>query len=178
LREEQTGVFYFEKEEKDVELISEKHIAFLKEQVAQNPLKRARICLHKDPSDLLHGMLIVHAEGAYIRPHRHSFSEELTLIIEGEGDLVFFDNAGTVTHVEQVSSKGDGGIFLVRLSPFVWHTFLLRTSFLVSYESLLGPFSSKNSERASWSPVEGTPECKIYCQDLEQKINLLRRKEA
>ena len=56
-----------------------------------DPDKRARICLHKDDSELVHEMIIVIYEGSEIIPHRHIDKSESYHIIEGELKIVFFD---------------------------------------------------------------------------------------
>ena len=36
-----------------------------------NPRKRIRICTHPNIEDNMHEMIIVHASGAYVIPHKH-----------------------------------------------------------------------------------------------------------
>ncbi|MBU1910629.1 MAG: WbuC family cupin fold metalloprotein, partial [Verrucomicrobia bacterium] len=66
-------------------------VEWLKQQADRNPRRRIRLCAHQDPNDLIHEMLIVHAQMTYIRPHKHLTRIESFHVIEGEADVVMFD---------------------------------------------------------------------------------------
>ena len=61
-----------------------------------NPRKRIRICTHPDIGDNIHEMIIIHASGAYITPHKHIGKSESFHIIEGVLLVVIFDILSTV----------------------------------------------------------------------------------
>ena len=63
----------------------------LKQKAKKNPRKRIRICVHKDKKDKIHEMLIVHEKSCYVRPHKHINKVESFHIIEGEVDILLFD---------------------------------------------------------------------------------------
>jgi len=67
----------------------------LKDAALADPVGRARLCLHLDHESLVHQMVIVFTEWSYVRPHRHSSKTESFHAIEGEFDVIFFNEAGT-----------------------------------------------------------------------------------
>ena len=58
----------------------------------KNPRQRARYCTHSLVDDEVHEMVIYHKEGTYIRPHKHIGKTESFHLIDGEADVVFFDD--------------------------------------------------------------------------------------
>ena len=85
-------VFYFKK---NISFINRKHINFLKKKVSLSNKKRVRICLHKENSKL-HEMIIVLSKDTYIRPHKHINKPESLHVIEGNADVIFFNDLGKV----------------------------------------------------------------------------------
>src|SRR5687767_10943614 len=61
--------------------------------------KRARICAHPSAADPLHEMIICLDRGTYIRPHRHAGKSESFHIIDGELDVVLFEDDGAIREV-------------------------------------------------------------------------------
>lgn len=123
-----------------------------------SPRSRARICLHHDVDDGVQQMVIAFYRDAYVRPHRHLGKSESYHLIEGELELVFFDDAGEPSRRVRMSPLGDGGTFLYRLSNSLWHTFLPLSEFVVIHEISEGPFRDEGSEFAPWGPEESDAE--------------------
>ena len=134
--------------------IGANEIEFLKRQALSSPRKRARICAHKSKDDLLHEMVIVISAASYIHPHRHLNKSESFHIIEGEVDVVVFDNAGAIADVIELGSLGSGRSFYYRLSESIFHTLLIRTDFLVVHEVTNGPFARDGTVLAPFAPLE------------------------
>jgi len=129
-------------------------VALLKRQAQANPRKRARICAHKTNEDTLHEMVIAIAAGSYIHPHRHVGKSESFHIVEGEVDIIVFDEAGVIVDIVDMGALGSGRKFYYRLSESAFHTLLLRTEFLVVHEVTNGPFLQDRTVLAPFAPRE------------------------
>jgi cupin fold WbuC family metalloprotein len=146
-------------------------IAELKRASLSTPRKRIRICTHPDTSDLLHEMLIVHAAGAYVRPHKHEGKSESMHVLEGEADVVFFDDAGGVRDVVPLGPYASPRRFYYRVDTPVFHTLLIHSDFLVFHEVTNGPFRREETVFAPWAPEEAdAAACEKFLAALEQSL--------
>jgi cupin fold WbuC family metalloprotein len=114
-------------------------------------------------------MLICLARNCYIRPHRHRKTES-ALVLRGECDLVLFDEQGEIQDVRTLSAAGSGRAFFMRLSEPTYHTYLLRTDFLLFLETTPGPLDRSLTEFAPWAPAETSP-FESYQQDLQSRVH-------
>lgn len=143
-------------------------IAALKQQALRNPRRRCRLCAHKDVQDRLHEMFLVMARDIYIRPHKHTGKAESWHVIEGEADIVFFDEAGVVTECFPVAQ---GGTRYFRVDDPRYHTQIIRTEFVVVHEVTTGPFNRADSEFAPWAPTEtDLPAVAAYWENLKRNV--------
>lgn len=126
----------------------------LKQSLAASALGRSRICAHKDPADLLHEMLIALARTTYIRPHKHFGKSESFHIIEGQLDVVLFNDAGEISQLIPMGDISSGRIFYYRLSDPVYHTLVIRTELVVLHEITNGPFKREDTVFAPWAPED------------------------
>jgi cupin fold WbuC family metalloprotein len=132
----------------------DEEITFLKQQAQANSRKRARICAHKTNDDSLHEMVIAISAASYIHPHRHIKKSESFHIVEGEVDVVVFDEAGAIIDVLELGEAGSGRKFYYRLSESAYHTLLIRSDFLIVHEVTNGPFDHSRSVLAPFAPPE------------------------
>jgi cupin fold WbuC family metalloprotein len=135
-----------------------------------NARKRARLCAHPDSTDRLHEMLIVLDRGTYIRPHRHANKAESFHIIEGELDVVIFQDDGTVREVVRMGPYGSGRAFYYRIMEPCYHSVLVNTPHALFHETTNGPFDCNGTEFAPWSPAEGEPAAAVYAESLRNSI--------
>jgi cupin fold WbuC family metalloprotein len=138
---------------------------------AGSPRKRARLCAHPSPADALHEMLICLARETYVRPHRHAGKSESFHIIEGELDVVLFDDAGAVRDVIAMGPYQSGRAFFYRLMEPCFHTVLVKTPFALFHETTNGPFDAADTEFAEWSPPEGGTAAGEYIDRLRGEIS-------
>jgi cupin fold WbuC family metalloprotein len=129
-------------------------IAELKRAAAGNPRRRIRLCAHAGVDDRLHEMLIVHTRDTYVRPHKHIGKSESFHVIEGEVDVVIFDDDGDVTEVIQMGTIASGRPFFYRIATPLFHTLLIRSAELVFHETTNGPFNRADTVFAPWAPDE------------------------
>lgn len=142
-------------------------LAQVKADAAREPLRRARLCLHPDAAHPLHEMVIAFTRESYVRPHRHKNKCESMHIIEGELDVVFFDDAGKESSRIRMGPVGTGKTFYYRLTNSQWHTVLLRTDVAVIHETTNGPFNAADNEFAPWSPE---PSDAAACAEFNRRL--------
>jgi cupin fold WbuC family metalloprotein len=120
--------------------------------LAQSAKGRVRICGHPDVDDRVHEMIIVLARGGYIQPHRHRDKSESFHIIEGELDIVVFDEGGAVLETIAMGPYGSDRLFFYRMNASLFHTVIVRTPHVIFHETTTGPFRADETEFASWAP--------------------------
>jgi cupin fold WbuC family metalloprotein len=157
--------------------IGKDEIDFLKRQAAANPRGRARICAHKSNQDPLHEMVIAITAQSYIHPHRHVGKSESFHIVEGEVDIVVFDEGGGIVDIIGLGAIGSGRKFYYRLSENWFHTLLVRTDFLVVHEVTNGPFVREKTLLAPFAPVEEDRDAvRDYITRIAQRAAHFRRR--
>ncbi|MBP7830249.1 MAG: WbuC family cupin fold metalloprotein [Kiritimatiellae bacterium] len=143
----------------------------LKRQADLNPRRRIRICAHEDPGEPIHEMLIVHAHMTYVRPHKHLTRIESFHVIEGEADMVMFDERGGTARVIRMGPYGSGLPFYYRLAEPVYHTLLIYTPHLVFKEVTNGPFNRCDTAFPAWAPEDGQGAAvEDYLKDLQERV--------
>lgn len=125
----------------------------LKDAARVSPTGRARYCFHESTQSVVHDMLIAFAGRGYVRPHRHLRKAETLHAIEGDFDVVVFDDAGRETRRIPMGPAG-GRMLLYRMPAGVWHTLLPLADIVLLHEVTQGPFVAEETEYPSW---EGGP---------------------
>lgn len=160
--------------EDQVVKIARQDIDFLINRAKCNKRKRIRLCTHKDIDDKVHEMFIIHYKDAYIRPHKHLEKSESFHIIDGLVDTILFDEDGKVIDVIQMGDYSSGYKFYCRISKPFYHTFLIRSDFLVFHETTKGPFKRSDSIFAPWAPDETDISAqKKFLKHLTQEVKIL-----
>ena len=141
--------------------------------------RRVRLCAHPAAGDALHEMLIVHARDAYIRPHRQRAGKSESLhMIEGELDVLLFDEAGAVVTVMAMGEFRSGKQFYYRVAEPFYHTVLIRSDPAVFHETTNGPFHPGDTEFAPWAPEESDVSAvTAFMASLERRVRQLERSE-
>jgi len=129
-------------------------VDFLKSAALKNPRERIRLCGHRDKSDSVHEMVIVHTRGTYVRPHKHLGKSESFHVIEGNADVVIFNDSGSVLDVVPTGPREADRNFFYRLSEPLFHTLLIDSPFFVFHETTRGPFVREETVFAPWSPAD------------------------
>lgn len=138
-----------------VVLVDGRDVAALKAEALRNPRQRIRLCAHENVDSALHEMIIVHSRDTYVRPHKHFGKSESFHVIEGEVDVVLFDDDGGVTEVIQMGDARSGRPFFYRIATPIFHTLLIRSEVLVFHETTGGPFRRADTSFAPWAPADG-----------------------
>ena len=155
----------------DISEISDDDIELLKSRATAHPDRKARLCAHRSVEDALHEMIIVHASGAYIRPHRHRRKTESFHVVEGELLVVIFEEDGQVRRSIEMAPPGSGKAFYYRLNESLFHTALPISDWIVFHEVTNGPFDRTETEFADWAPIEQDRQgAKDYLRHLQNEI--------
>lgn len=134
--------------------VGQQDVAVLKEGARTTERRRIRLCAHKTTDDTLHEMIIVHPQGAYVRPHKHLGKVESVHVIEGSVDVVVFDETGDIVEVIRLGDYSSGRRFYYRMPEACFHTLLIRSEWLVFHEITNGPFKKSDTVFPPWAPEE------------------------
>lgn len=169
IRKDTDEVFYTDS---SIAKVDKKTIQWLKDVAFSNKGKRSRLCAHKDVSDdMIHEMLIVHAKGTYVPPHKHIGKTESFHIIEGSADIIIFDEKGEIREVIPLGEYLSGKYFYYRISQAFYHTLLITSDIIVFHEATRGPFNKKDTAYASWAPNGIDPDAsRDYMRQLKEKV--------
>jgi cupin fold WbuC family metalloprotein len=136
-----------------------------------NARRRMRLCAHFAPTDAVHEMLIIHTPETYVRPHKHLAKSESFHVMEGQADVVLFDDDGRVAHVIAMGDYASGASFYYRLADPVYHGLVIRAPTFVFHESTNGPFDRSQTVFPSWAPADGDQRAiDAYLRQLNQAI--------
>lgn len=138
-----------------------------------SPRGRKNYNYHTHTADPLQRLLNAMEPGTYIRPHKHENPDKREVFIAFRGKLcvVEFDSEGNIT--DHTILDWAAGMPAVEIAEKTFHTVISLQSGSVAYEVKDGPYHPNDDKCfASWAPAEGTPESKIYLEELIQKLSL------
>lgn len=125
----------------------------LKQIACGNQRKRARFCIHNDISDPVHEMFIFHRKGTYVRPHKHLSKAESFHFVEGEADVLLFDEQGNLNKVINLGKYESGKCFFYRIPESCYHTQIFKQD-TIFHEVTKGPFEKSKTVFPDWAPDE------------------------
>ena len=134
--------------------INQKDISFLKANIKNTEKKRIRLCTHMNEQENLQEMFIALSKETYIRPHKHLNKAESLHVLEGEADVVFFDEKGKITKIISLSKNLSKHYFYYRINEPTYHTFIVKSDIFIFHETTHGPFNKSETLYAPWSPQE------------------------
>lgn len=130
----------------------------LKFQAETNERRRAHFNVHKTYQDVVQRLFIAMMPDSYVRPHRHiqPHKWEFFMVLEGELDILFFDDESEGQLVERITLKAGGETSGVEIPPNVWHATVCHSP-VVFMEVKQGPYKATDDKGfAPWSPEEGS----------------------
>ena len=144
----------------------------LVEKAKKSTRKRARICIHNNNESTLHEMFIAKLNNTYVRPHKNLNKSKSFQLLEGEMDLVIFDNFGNIKDLIKMSSHGQDSVFFYRLTITCFHSLIIKTDYAIFKETITGPFNNSDTIYAEWAPLEDDKhKVKIYMNRIVKDIN-------
>jgi cupin fold WbuC family metalloprotein len=132
--------------------------------------KRARLCLHHDPDEPLHEMVIVFHRDTVVRPHRHHAKSESFHIVFGELDVVLFDDYGVPTRRIEMGPGGSGKVQIYRLNRPIWHAVIVRSEYACIHEVTNGPFRAEDNDFAPWAPEADEP-LRLFLAEAVERLS-------
>ena len=108
-------------------------------------------------------------QDSYMQPHLHPGEEKIENIhlIEGRVAALFFDDIGKITRCTILEK---GGLELIEVPAFTWHTYIMLTERAITYETMMGIYKPETWKRfAEWAPQEDTVESVAYLTFLKQE---------
>lgn len=142
----------------DISLAGKSIIKKLKLLASKSPKKRARFCAHQNNQDSIHEMLIVLKEGTYIQPHAHQGKTESFQVIEGQAEILIFDDKGAIKKRIVISGEDPVHPFYYRLNTNYFHTVVVKSEYFTFFETTNGPWNPNQSIYAHWAPSEDAPD--------------------
>ena len=136
----------------DVIVVDAEWIERVKDSARRQPLRRARLNLHRSDDDQVQEMLIAFCRDTLNAPHRHLAKSESLHALEGRALICFFGDDGTVTKRLTIGGPDTGLPPLYRLSSPRWHTVIPLDEIVVVHEVTMGPFRREQDIVPSWMP--------------------------
>jgi cupin fold WbuC family metalloprotein len=156
--------------------IQQADLSELRERLCRSKSGRVRFSAHPGVDDTLHEMLILLQKGNYVRPHSHPGKSESFHIIDGQVDVIVFDETGQITQLIRMGDYQSGKTFYYRLNKPLFHTVLVRSQTALFHETTNGPFSKGETVFPPWAPPENSGEAAAYLRQLEEKLNDFMKK--
>ena len=125
--------------------------------------------LHKPGAEFNRGINFM-MEDTYMQPHLHPGEEKIEkmYLIQGRFAVIFFNNYG---QIDQIASLEKGKLENIEIPAFTWHTYVMLSENVVSYETMMGKYDPETWKiLADWAPAEDTEESIIYLCGLKQKV--------
>src|SRR5262245_27404782 len=122
----------------DVVEIAGADVLALGRRTAESPRRRSRLCAHRDPEERLHEMFICLQQDTYVRPHKHARKVESFHIVQGEVDVLIFNEEGLIQQVLSLGEFRSQKPFYYRLTVPAFHSVLPRTPLVFFHETTNG----------------------------------------
>jgi cupin fold WbuC family metalloprotein len=151
-----------------IKTITSDNLNTLAGKAAQTPRLRAHLNVHESLDAAVQRLFVATEPGTYMRPHRHPESHkwEFFLVLEGEIDLLIFNDAGQVI---QRTSMSPTATRAVEIPPDAWHAYVCMQSGTVALEVKQGAYiPTPEHDFAPWSPAENTAEVADYLAWMRQ----------
>ena len=123
---------------------------------SQAPRLRANLNVHESLDAAVQRLFIATEPGTYMRPHRHPEAHkwEFFMVLQGQLDLLIFDDAGNLT---QRIIMSPGATPAVEIPPNTWHAYVCMQSGTIGLEVKQGAYvPTPEHDFAPWSPAENT----------------------
>lgn len=136
--------------------------------LADGSEKRRYPKLLHSPGDEFNRVFNFMMQDSYMQPHLHPGEEKIEkiYIVRGKVAALFFDDQGAV---EKCTMLEIGGIELIEVPAFTWHTYVMLTDCAVTYETMMGVYAPSTWKKfAAWAPQEGAVGCAGYLDALKR----------
>jgi len=152
----------------DIPQLSQEEISDYLARAANSEKRRFPKLLHS-PGDEFNRVFNFIIEDSYMQPHLHPGPEKIEVIhiVQGRLAVLYFDDHGVV---DDCMLLQNGGVELIEVPAFRWHTYVMLTEHAITYETMMGVYRPETWKRmAEWSPSESTAESHEYLNSLRRK---------
>ena len=142
--------------------VSAKQLSALSDEAKNSKRKRSHLNTHPGPDAAVQRLFIAMEPDTYIRPHRHPQAEkwEFFVLINGEIDVIIFDDSGAVSDRIELSSTA---MRTVELEPNTWHSYVCKKRGSVALEVKEGAYiTTAAGDFANWAPAEDADGAEEY----------------
>lgn len=139
------------------------------QKAADSSRRRYPKIMHQ-PGDEFNQVFNFMMEDTYMQPHLHPGKEkvEKMYLIQGKFAVLLFNEKGDV---EKVSILEKGECEYIEIPAFTWHTYVMLTKSVVSYETMMGRFDPETWKTlAKWAPRENSYESDSYSESLRRQV--------
>lgn len=105
---------------------------------------------------------------SYMQPHLHPGPEKIEhiYVVEGKLAVLYFNDQGEVINVTVLEK---GGTEMVAVPAFTWHTYVMLTPEVITYETMMGKYDPQTwKDFFSIAPAENTPEGVEYLSAIRK----------
>jgi cupin fold WbuC family metalloprotein len=130
--------------------------------------QRTNLNIHESTDAEVQRLFLAFEPDTYIRPHRHPEPHkwELMILLEGELDVLLFDDAGEVTQCTRLSGKDTR---VIEIPPNTWHSYVSRQPGTVVMEVKQGSYlPTSEQDFLATSPAENTEQAQAYFEWMKQ----------
>lgn len=145
-------------------IIHSKELHELTQKAAQSERRRTHLNVHETLDASVQRLFIATEPDTYMRPHRHPEAHkwEFLIVLNGEIDLLLFDDAGVLQQRESLSPTA---VRAVEVPPNSWHAYVCQQPGTVVLEIKEGAYiPTAAGDFAPWSPAEGADGAAAYQQ--------------
>jgi cupin fold WbuC family metalloprotein len=151
-----------------IKTITADNLNTLTGKAAQAARLRAHQNVHESLDSPVQRLFIATEPATYMRPHRHPEAHkwELFVVLEGQIDLLVFNEAGDVTQRTPMSRTATRA---VEIPPNTWHAYVCMQSGTVALEVKQGAYiPTPEHDFAPWAPAENTAAVADYLAWMRQ----------
>lgn len=135
---------------------------------SQAARRRSHLNVHETLDAPVQRLFIATEPDTYMRPHRHAEAHkwEFFVVLEGQIDLLLFDESGTVTERIAMSRTATRA---VEIPPATWHAYVCMQSGTLALEIKEGAYlPTAEHDFAAWAPAENTAGASEYLAWMRQ----------
>ena len=138
----------------EVIVVTQEILHSLRKEAPTSIRRRVRFCAHPDDRAPVQEMIVAMDRDTYVAPHAHPGKSESFHVIEGEANVVLFDESGSISRVVPMGPAASGKAFYYRINTPLLHTVVVESDLFIFHETTSGPFVEGDATVPPWAPPE------------------------
>lgn len=138
---------------------------------ADSSVRRRHPKILHNPGDEFNRVINFMMEDSYMQPHLHPGDEKIEKIylVEGRLAVLFFEDNGAIKGVTVLEK---GGVEMIEVPAFTWHTYVMLTHHAITYETMMGKYEPQTWKKFfTIAPLENSPESISYLNTLKKEAS-------